>query len=126
MELIAALTVGILTALAVALFLRKSLFDVVLGAALLSQAVNLLIISMSGWKPGLKPAVLNSEKVVTDAGPISAVDPSLYVDPLPQALILTAIVIGFALLSYLMGLLARSVEDEPDLALGEHGEEAAR
>ena len=85
MELILAIAIGVLTASGVWLLLRPRSFQVILGFALLSYAVNLFIFCMG--------------RLVTDRPPIikgNAIDPALYADPVPQALVLTAIVIGFA------------------------------
>jgi multicomponent K+:H+ antiporter subunit C len=86
MELIFALAVGILTASGVWLLLRPRTFQVIIGLSLLSYAVNLFIFGMGRLRVGAPPVLENPE----------AVDPALYADPLPQALVLTAIVISFA------------------------------
>ncbi|MFL5530646.1 MAG: Na+/H+ antiporter subunit C [Gemmatimonadales bacterium] len=86
MELIFALAVGILTASGVWLLLRPRTFQVIIGLSLLSYAVNLFIFGMGRLRVGAPPVLENTE----------AVDPALYADPLPQALVLTAIVISFA------------------------------
>jgi multicomponent K+:H+ antiporter subunit C len=86
MELIFALAVGVLTASGVWLLLRPRTFQVIIGLSLLSYAVNLFIFGMGRLRVGAAPVLGNSE----------AIDPALYADPLPQALVLTAIVISFA------------------------------
>jgi multicomponent K+:H+ antiporter subunit C len=86
MEIIFALAVGILTASGVWLLLRPRTFQVIIGLSLLSYAVNLFIFGMGRLRVGAVPVLENTE----------AVDPALYADPLPQALVLTAIVISFA------------------------------
>lgn len=85
MELVYALAVGILVSAGVWLLLRPRTFQVIMGLSLLSYATNLFIFGM-GRLHRERPPILN------DAAP----DPSLYADPVPQALVLTAIVIGFA------------------------------
>jgi multicomponent K+:H+ antiporter subunit C len=86
MEVVLALAIGVLGGSGVWLLLRPRTFQVVLGLALLSYAVNLFIFGMG--------------RLVTDKPPIIRpgvpVDLAHYADPLPQALVLTAIVIGFA------------------------------
>ena len=86
MELIFALAIGVLTGSGVWLLLRPRTFQVIMGLALLSYAVNLFIFGMG--------------RLVTDRPPIitadGSTDPALYADPVPQALVLTAIVISFA------------------------------
>lgn len=96
MELTLALGIGVLTASGIWLILRPRTFQVIVGLSLLSYAVNLFILSVG--------------RLRTDAAPILALpdlDPARYTDPLPQALVLTAIVIGFAMTSlFLVVLLA--------------------
>jgi multicomponent K+:H+ antiporter subunit C len=97
MELVFALAVGILTASGVWLLLRPRTFQVIIGLSLLSYAVNLFIFSMGRLRVGAPPVLESTE----------AVDPALYADPLPQALVLTAIVISFAMTAlFLVVLLA--------------------
>ena len=99
MELILALAIGVLTGSGVWLLLRPRTFQIILGLSLLSYAVNLFIFSMGrlglaeGQEPVLAPGV--------------PTDLQHYADPLPQALVLTAIVIGFAMTAlFLVVLLA--------------------
>ena len=86
MELILALGIGALTGSGVWLLLRPRTFQVIIGLSLLSYAVNLFIISMGRLRTGAAP-VLTTPAVGA---------PSNLADPLPQALVLTAIVISFA------------------------------
>ena len=76
----------ILSASGIWLVLRPRSFQVIVGLCLLSYAVNLFIFSMGRLTPGAPP-------IMPKGG---FVDPTLYADPLPQALVLTAIVISFA------------------------------
>ncbi|MEO8838780.1 MAG: Na+/H+ antiporter subunit C [Herbaspirillum sp.] len=85
MELIYAIAIGVLSGSGVWLLLRPRTFQVIMGLCLLSYAVNLFIFSMGRLVVGRAPIV--------NAG---VVDAAWYADPLPQALVLTAIVIGFA------------------------------
>ena len=87
MELVLALGIGVLTAAGVWLLLRPRTFQVIIGLSLLGYAVNLFIFAMGRLRSG-SPPVLRGE------GPV---DPAAYADPVPQALVLTAIVISFAL-----------------------------
>ena len=99
MELVLALSIGVLTGSGVWLLLRPRTFQVIMGLCLLSYAVNLFIFSMSrlGLKTGQVPVLV----------PGVAPDLAHYADPLPQALVLTAIVIGFAMTAlFLVVLLA--------------------
>ena len=86
--------IGVLAGCGVWLVLRARTFDVVLGLTLLSYAVNVFIFAM-GRITFNAPPVLRSE-----------VPPTLahYADPLPQALVLTAIVIGFAMTALVLAL----------------------
>ena len=86
MELILTLGIGVLTASGVWLLLRPRTFQVIMGLSLLSYAVNLFIFCMGRL-------VVDAPPVITGDGPVDA---SQYADPVPQALVLTAIVIGFA------------------------------
>jgi multicomponent K+:H+ antiporter subunit C len=95
MELIVALGIGVLTGCGVWLLLRPRTFQVILGLSLLSYAVNLFIFLM-GWVRGGLPPVVDPD-VPMDVG--------RFADPLPQALVLTAIVISFATTSLLLVVL---------------------
>ena len=90
MEGIYAFCVGILTASAVYLTLRGRTFPVVVGLILLSYAVNLFLFA--------------SGRLQVNAAVVIGKSPT-YADPLPQALVLTAIVIGFAVQAFLLTLL---------------------
>ena len=94
-ELVLALAIGVLTSSGVWLLLRPRTFQVMIGLSLLSYAVNLFIVSMGRLRIGAAPIV--------EAG--GAVDPAAFADPLPQALVLTAIVISFATTALLLVVL---------------------
>ncbi len=97
METVMAFLVGSLFAAGVYLILRRSIVKLIIGLLLLSQACNLLILSAAGLTRG-RPPIINEENIVAAAG---------YADPLPQALILTAIVIGFGVVAFTLVLLHR-------------------
>ncbi|MDR2872476.1 MAG: Na+/H+ antiporter subunit C [Xanthomonadaceae bacterium] len=101
MEFAIASAIGLLTAAGVYLLLRARSFDVILGMTLLSYATNLVIFSgghlISGRPPVLRDGV--------------AADLTQYTDPLPQALVLTAIVIAFAMTAVCIVLAVRSRND---------------
>ena len=101
MELAMASAIGILTAAGVYLLLRARSFDVILGLTLLSYATNLLIFSGGRLVAG-KPPVLREG--------VAAI-PANYTDPLPQALVLTAIVIAFAMTAVSIVVAIRSRAD---------------
>ncbi|MTD98954.1 Na+/H+ antiporter subunit C [Paracoccus sp. YIM 132242] len=86
MEIILSAAIGILSASGIWLVLRPRSFQVVIGLCLLSYAVNLFIFSTGRLTPGAPP-------IMPKGG---FIDPTLYADPVPQALVLTAIVISFA------------------------------
>lgn len=86
MEIILSLAIGVLAGSGIWLILRPRTFQFIMGLSLLSYAINLFIFSMGRIRLGAAPVIS------TDLG----ADPALYADPLPQALVLTAIVIGFA------------------------------
>lgn len=88
MELLVAIGVGVMVAAGVYLLLRERTFSVVLGLSLLSYAVNFFLFATGRLKQGLPP-------LVRDAAPG-------YTDPLAQALVLTAIVIGFAMTAFIV------------------------
>ncbi len=94
MQIDTAILVGVLFATSTYLFLQKSFVRFLFGFVMLSNGANLFILSMSGSPDGKRPPVLSE-----GSGPA--------VDPLPQALVLTAIVIGFGLTVYLIMLLYR-------------------
>lgn len=94
MEVVLAPVVGILMACAVYLLLQRSFGQAILGLALLSNAVNLFIFLAAGLGDGTPSLVLAGE----DRPPEGAAD------PVPQALILTAIVIGFGVLAFFITL----------------------
>jgi multicomponent K+:H+ antiporter subunit C len=85
-ELVLALGIGALAGSGIWLILRPRTFQVIIGLSLLSYAVNLFILSMGGLRSGAAPILPER----------AAGDPSQFADPLPQALVLTAIVISFA------------------------------
>lgn len=98
MELLIASFIGLLTAAGTWLALRARTFELVLGLTLLSYAVNLFIFVMG--RVGVDKAPLIREGVAAGlAG---------YTDPLPQALVLTAIVISFAMTAVLLVLALRA------------------
>jgi|SRR5690606_5192111 len=86
MELVLSIGIGVLVGSGVWLLVRPRTYQVVIGLALLGYAVNLFIFSMGRLKTNAAPVLPGSE----------AIDPATFADPLPQALVLTAIVIGFA------------------------------
>jgi multicomponent Na+:H+ antiporter subunit C len=99
-EILSAVVVGGLFATGFYLVLRRSMVKIVLGLAIITNAVNLLIFVAAGLTEGQPPLVPNNADV----------PPAPYADPLPQALILTAIVIGFGVLSFTVVLIIKAYE----------------
>ena len=95
MELVIALSIGVLAGSGIWLLLRPRSFQVIIGLSLISYAVNLFIFSMGRLKTNAAPILADGLASAT------------YADPVPQALVLTAIVIGFAMTAlFLVVLLA--------------------
>ncbi|WP_194756492.1 Na+/H+ antiporter subunit C [Aliidiomarina indica] len=98
MEPIMAIVVGLLYAAAIYMMLRRSIVKLVIGLMLLSNAANLLIFTSAGMTRGAPPLI-----------PLgSALPDGAVADPLPQALILTAIVIAFGVLAFAVVLIHRA------------------
>lgn len=83
MELIVASAIGVMTASGIYLILRLRAFPVILGLAMLTYAVNVFLFTTG--------------RLAIDMPPVLVSDGSGYTDPLPQALVLTAIVISFGM-----------------------------
>ena len=96
-DFLLALGIGLLAAAALWCLMRGKLFDVILGLALLSHAVNLFLFAMGRPTPGKPPIII--------AGASATL--AQHADPLPQALVLTAIVIGFAMTALVVALAVR-------------------
>ncbi|HWL17820.1 MAG TPA: NADH-quinone oxidoreductase subunit K [Opitutus sp.] len=99
MPLETALLAGLLFGFACYLFLQRSFVRILFGFVLLGQAANIAVLAMSGAPDGKGSPIVGGA-----GGPM--------VDPLPQALILTAIVIGLGVNSYLVVLMYRIFLDE--------------
>jgi len=104
MELLVASAVGILTAAGIYLILRKRTFPVILGTAFISYAVNVFLFA--------------SGRLAINQPPVLRDDVTLYSDPLPQALVLTAIVIAFGMTAVIVmigvGAFLSSQDDHVD------------
>jgi multicomponent Na+:H+ antiporter subunit C len=98
MENLLAITIGGIYAMAFYLLLRRSMVKVILGVLLLGQGINLLIFVGAGLTRD-RAAFIPAD-AATLSGP--------HADPLPQALILTAIVIGFGVLAFTLALMRRT------------------
>jgi len=103
------LLVGVLAAAATDSLLRPDRFRQALGLMLMGHAVNLLVFCMTGAQRFLAPLV-----AVGEDAPATP-----YTDPLPQALVLTAIVIGFALQAFALVLFLVPPAADPREGLGD-------
>jgi len=95
MEFVISLAIGVLAASGVWLVLRPRTFQVLIGLSLFAYAVNLFIFSMGSLS-------IDEEPIVVPGVPLDLLH---YTDPLPQALVLTAIVISFATTALFLVLL---------------------
>jgi multicomponent K+:H+ antiporter subunit C len=108
MELLVASAIGVMTAAGIYLVLRLRTFPVILGMSLLTYAVNVFLFA--------------SGRLTIGAPPVLRDDVTVYTDPLPQALVLTAIVISFGMtavvvmigLGSYLGSDDDHVDDQPD------------
>jgi len=108
MELLVASAIGILTAGGIYLMLRLRTFPVILGLSLLTYAVNVFLFASGRLTVGAPPILLDGVET--------------YTDPIPQALVLTAIVISFGMtavvvmigLGAFLGSVDDHVDDQPD------------
>lgn len=98
MDALIAVGIGVLVACGVYLMLRARTYPVILGVMLVGYAVNLFLVAMGRIGTGAPPIYVKGEKLV-------------YVDPLPQALVLTAIVIGFGMAAFVIVLALRAAID---------------
>ncbi|MGL4573773.1 MAG: Na+/H+ antiporter subunit C [Burkholderiaceae bacterium] len=114
MALMLALGVGGLCGTGIYLMLRARTFDVILGLTLLSYAVNLFIFLMGRVQIGKLPIIDGRAPTLAN-----------YADPLPQALVLTAIVISFAMTAVLLVIALRArAEAGSDHVDGDDAEKA--
>ncbi|WP_062109443.1 Na(+)/H(+) antiporter subunit C [Bacillus niameyensis] len=97
MEILMSILIGLLFASAVYLMLSKSLLRIIIGTGLLSHGAHLLLLTMAGLKRGTVP--LLGEEATN------------YTDPIPQALILTAIVISFGVTAFFLVLAYRAYQE---------------
>jgi multicomponent K+:H+ antiporter subunit C len=96
-EGLVAIAIGILTAAGLYLVLRARTFPVLLGLTLLSYAVNLFLFAAG--------------RLVAASAPLTGQGLDLYPDPVPQALVLTAIVIGFGMTALLVVIALRAIRE---------------
>lgn len=97
MELLLVILVGVLYSSGIYMMFRRSMVKLLLGLLLLGNGANILIFLVGGLTKGKAAIIDSEEKHFTD----------VYADPVPQALILTAIVISFALTAFAIVLLKK-------------------
>ncbi len=98
MEIILAFVIGGLFAAGLYMMLRRSLVKLLIGLSLLTNAINLLIFTAARLTKARSPIIAQGESMIK--GP--------YADPLPQAFILTAIVISFGVTAFAVALAYRT------------------
>jgi multicomponent Na+:H+ antiporter subunit C len=96
-EIVLALASGVLYSAGIYLMLRRRLAQLIIGLGLLSNGTNLLIFTAGGLTRARPPVVPDGADLLV----------APYADPVPQALVLTAIVIGFGLLAFSLVLAHR-------------------
>jgi multicomponent Na+:H+ antiporter subunit C len=100
MEVTLAIVVGVLYAAGLYMIMRRSIVKLILGLGLLGHAANLLIFTIGRVTRGNPPVMGHNEHVLLEP----------YADPLPQAFILTAIVIGFGVQAFATVLVKRAYQ----------------
>ena len=131
MIFVLAICVAVCFAVSVYLLLGRDLKGVAMGVFLIGHAANLSIMAMSG-SPALPDHDGVDHRLQIKAEPVASYDtPTVdalagQVDPLPQALVLTAIVIGFAVMGFLLTLLVVTARSAGTLEIDELAEPDAR
>ncbi|HHW07105.1 MAG TPA: Na(+)/H(+) antiporter subunit C [Clostridia bacterium] len=108
MELLMSIVIGILFALGIYLLLCRNMMRVVLGTALISHGTNLMLLTSGRLKRGISPFI-----------PADGSTAAAFTDPIPQALILTAIVISFGTSAFLVAMAYRSYQELGTVDLNE-------
>ena len=98
MELILVIIIGLLYAAGIYMMLRRSLLKLIIGLIILGNGANMLIFLLGRIVKGKPPIIDSTESILS----------GIYADPVPQALILTAIVISFGLQSFAIILIKRA------------------
>ena len=98
MQTVLAILSGLLVASGIFCLLQRSIARLVIGIIILGQAANLIIFTAAGLKTS-NAAIIDPENKVMEG---------VYADPIPQAIVLTAIVIGFGFTAFLLALLHRT------------------
>ncbi|MGV3243322.1 Na+/H+ antiporter Mnh2 subunit C [Staphylococcus sp. 11261D007BR] len=114
MNIILLIAIGFLVFIGTYMVLSKNLIRIIIGIAMYTHAGNLIVMSMGNYASYKQEPLINSGQAD-------------YVDPLLQAIVLTAIVIGFAITAFLLVLIYRTFkvtkEDEIDVLRREDQDE---
>lgn len=105
MNVLLAIAVGVLFSCGLFMMLRRSFVKLIIGLSLFGHGANLLIFTSGGLVRGKPPLIKPDDKYLAGTPGVD------FTDPLPPALILTAIVIGFAIVSYAIVLSKRTYEE---------------
>lgn len=108
MELLMAIVVGCLFAVGIYLLMSRNMMRVVLGTALITHGANMMLLTSGRLKRGIAPFIPMDGSTVT-----------AFTDPVPQALILTAIVISFASSAFIVVMAYRSYQELDSVDLSE-------
>ena len=103
MEIVMSAVIGLLFAVAVYLMFSRNILRVLIGTLLLSHSVHLILLTMAGLQRG--------------APPLLFLEAGSYTDPLPQSLILTAIVINFGITAFVSVLVYRTYQEHKSVDL---------
>lgn len=109
MTALASIAVAVLVTVAIYMMLSRNTQRVVIGFIIMGNGVNLLVITSTRMPEGAVPPLIDPTAVV----------PPIYTDPLPQAFVLTAIVIGLGTAAFLLAMAARAHRELGDDELPE-------
>lgn len=97
MEILLSIAVGLMITCAIYMLLSRNIIKILIGILILGNTTNLLIFTMGRLTKGTPPIIVEGQQMLTGT----------FANPLPQALILTAIVIGFGLTAFIVSLSLR-------------------
>ncbi len=114
MEFLLAIVIGVLYASGLYLMMQQSIVKLVIGLGLLGHGAHLLIFTIGRVNRDVAPIIPADSKYLTGA----------FADPLPQALILTAIVIGFGVLAFTLVLIRETNRAAPAITIAQHEQDS--
>jgi len=118
-ELYVATGIGLIFIGFVGVLTRRNLLKMVLGFSIIDTGVNLLIVAL-GYLPGRTAPIIDDPKYLADVSTLT-IDASRVVDPVPQALVLTAIVIGVGVTALMLSYVIRLYATEKTLDVRQFG-----